>query len=112
MPVLAERDQVGRCPHCTHDSIELDGAGTVPMDKHREVAVGEGGLAVGDGVERDRWRSEEHTSELQSLMRISYDVFCLNKKQRKVQPQQHRYSPHRQPVDTAYTTQPVICEHQ
>src|SRR3546814_5946776 len=26
-------------------------------------------------------RSEEHTSELQSLMRISYAVFCLNKKQ-------------------------------
>src|SRR3546814_2463645 len=28
-------------------------------------------------------RSEEHTSELQSLMRISYDVFCLKKKQKK-----------------------------
>src|SRR3546814_4849872 len=28
-----------------------------------------------------RTRSEEHTSELQSLMRISYAVFCLNKKQ-------------------------------
>src|SRR3546814_6742009 len=27
-----------------------------------------------------RMRSEEHTSELQSLMRISYAVFCLNKK--------------------------------
>src|SRR3546814_5265073 len=27
-----------------------------------------------------RLRSEEHTSELQSLMRISYDVFCLTKK--------------------------------
>src|SRR3546814_1978431 len=27
-----------------------------------------------------RCRSEEHTSELQSLMRISYAVFCLNKK--------------------------------
>src|SRR3546814_7025978 len=27
-------------------------------------------------------RSEEHTSELQSLMRISYAVFCLKKKQR------------------------------
>src|SRR3546814_4515965 len=27
-----------------------------------------------------RWRSEEHTSELQSLMRTSYAVFCLNKK--------------------------------
>src|SRR3546814_3297950 len=28
-------------------------------------------------------RSEEHTSELQSLMRISYAVFCLNKQKRK-----------------------------
>src|SRR3546814_3428634 len=30
-------------------------------------------------------RSEEHTSELQSLMRISYAVFCLKKKTRKYQ---------------------------
>src|SRR3546814_21139412 len=30
-------------------------------------------------------RSEEHTSELQSLMRISYAVFCLKKKKRKNQ---------------------------
>src|SRR3546814_2071064 len=29
-------------------------------------------------------RSEEHTSELQSLMRISYAVFCLKKKKKKV----------------------------
>src|SRR3546814_6629719 len=29
---------------------------------------------------RMAWRSEEHTSELQSLMRISYAVFCLKKK--------------------------------
>src|SRR3546814_8162182 len=29
-----------------------------------------------------RQRSEEHTSELQSLMRISYAVFCLNKKKK------------------------------
>src|SRR3546814_20114177 len=34
-----------------------------------------GGLGVG-------CRSEEHTSELQSLMRISYAVFCLEKKKR------------------------------
>src|SRR3546814_3587676 len=33
-------------------------------------------------------RSEEHTSELQSLMRISYAVFCLNKKQTHSQPPQ------------------------
>src|SRR3546814_8899412 len=31
-------------------------------------------------------RSEEHTSELQSLMRISYAVFCLKKKKNKTQP--------------------------
>src|SRR3546814_5407017 len=29
---------------------------------------------------REKFRSEEHTSELQSLMRISYAVFCLKKK--------------------------------
>src|SRR3546814_1918729 len=32
---------------------------------------------------RVRDRSEEHTSELQSLMRISYAVFCLKKKKKK-----------------------------
>src|SRR3546814_9845429 len=34
---------------------------------------------------RDEWRSEEHTSELQSLMRISYAVFCLKKKTKSVE---------------------------
>src|SRR3546814_10559043 len=34
-----------------------------------------------DGQGADH-RSEEHTSELQSLMRISYDVFCLKKKKK------------------------------
>src|SRR3546814_16975753 len=34
----------------------------------------------GRSAARDRLRSEEHTSELQSLMRISYAVFCLKKK--------------------------------
>src|SRR3546814_2553857 len=37
----------------------------------------------GDAGREDRVRSEEHTSELQSLMRISYAVFCLKKKKRK-----------------------------
>src|SRR3546814_8028310 len=35
-------------------------------------------------------RSEEHTSELQSLMRISYAVFCLNKKKNNNRKQQNR----------------------
>src|SRR3546814_2859167 len=34
----------------------------------------------GPHIRRWRERSEEHTSELQSLMRISYAVFCLKKK--------------------------------
>src|SRR3546814_7011918 len=37
-------------------------------------------------IEKRNWkfgRSEEHTSELQSLMRISYAVFCLKKKKKK-----------------------------
>src|SRR3546814_2373681 len=38
------------------------------------------GLRRQFGQEADRGRSEEHTSELQSLMRISYAVFCLKKK--------------------------------
>src|SRR3546814_2932548 len=33
-----------------------------------------------ENLDRVRIRSEEHTSELQSLMRISYAVFCLKKK--------------------------------
>src|SRR3546814_4769796 len=39
--------------------------------------------ATGSRGRRLRLRSEEHTSELQSLMRISYDVFCLKKKKRQ-----------------------------
>src|SRR3546814_7420317 len=34
------------------------------------------------------FRSEEHTSELQSLMRISYAVFCLKKKKKNIQHKQ------------------------
>src|SRR3546814_4941972 len=37
-------------------------------------------------------RSEEHTSELQSLMRISYAVFCLKKKKKKQKPTTHTQS--------------------
>src|SRR3546814_9026420 len=40
----------------------------------------EGGQRLDEGALQARQRSEEHTSELQSLMRISYAVFCLKKK--------------------------------
>src|SRR3546814_2687997 len=38
-----------------------------------------------------RNRSEEHTSELQSLMRISYAVFCLKKKKNPIRNTRHLY---------------------
>src|SRR3546814_2106081 len=37
-------------------------------------------------------RSEEHTSELQSLMRISYAVFCLKKKKKKKQNKKNQHN--------------------
>src|SRR3546814_5322433 len=40
-------------------------------------------LALPTNWQRANRRSEEHTSELQSLMRISYAVFCLTKKRNK-----------------------------
>src|SRR3546814_8567260 len=39
-----------------------------------------GPVIIEFGTEDQKKRSEEHTSELQSLMRISYAVFCLKKK--------------------------------
>src|SRR3546814_8943864 len=47
-------------------------------DGRPKPAPGDIGMLMPDHV--CCWRSEEHTSELQSLMRISYAVFCLKKK--------------------------------
>src|SRR3546814_1865300 len=57
----------------------------VPRSESPSAAAG-GKVANVDRVEwfyfPDQQRSEEHTSELQSLMRISYAVFCLKKKKK------------------------------
>src|SRR3546814_5860577 len=56
------------------------------MIRHRQGEIGTTHLAAGKTKPlkclrtRHFMRSEEHTSELQSLMRISYAVFCLKKK--------------------------------
>src|SRR3546814_1970667 len=47
----------------------------------RAVAHRRAGIAARRAAYHHDRRSEEHTSELQSLMRISYAVFCLKKKQ-------------------------------
>src|SRR3546814_3906396 len=81
---------------------------TIPGGRYHEITRGQTGIAIARayGVEWSRivavngltepyllrtgWRllirSEEHTSELQSLMRISYAVFCLKKKKHKHTP--------------------------
>src|SRR3546814_9131742 len=49
-------------------------------------------------------RSEEHTSELQSLMRISYAVFCLKKKQKKHNNKTDHQQREKQHMSTAIQT--------
>src|SRR3546814_10486152 len=63
--------------------LTLDG-GVGGDDQLADLATGQ---ALGQHIQAQftraeaiSWRSEEHKSELQSLMRISYAVFCLNKK--------------------------------
>src|SRR3546814_1000760 len=78
------------------DVIERDRGGALGArgTSHRALArhlllarVERVAQAIADEV--DAQRSEEHTSELQSLMRISYAVFCLKKKTKKPQRTQH-----------------------
>src|SRR3546814_3208711 len=54
----------------------------LPPDRHR-IDPHRGGHPREPRAGRAH-RSEEHTSELQSLMRISYAVFCLKKKKKKM----------------------------
>src|SRR3546814_5568807 len=68
--VLPHLQQVAARPHSRHPSIDIGFRGACP---HVSVRSSPGGFH----------RSEEHTSELQSLMRISYAVFCLKKKTTK-----------------------------
>src|SRR3546814_2471366 len=57
-------------------------------NRHADARGGSGRGCLGR-LGRRRSRSEEHTSELQSLMRISYAVFCLKKKKQMDQAQKH-----------------------
>src|SRR3546814_2949735 len=66
----------------------------------RGSGAARGGLACESGPRTGGWstgggnrpgRSEEHTSELQSLMRISYAVFCLKKKKKYTETNKKHY---------------------
>src|SRR3546814_5471258 len=79
--------------HAAHPEVQIDivdgqQAGLTEQLREGDLDFLVGALpysSPGKGIEQkwlfdDPLRSEEHTSELQSLMRISYAVFCLNKK--------------------------------
>src|SRR3546814_7379788 len=65
-------------------SFLLNGDGQLSVNVFGlQTGAGIGALDAFDGRDRRPCRSEEHTSELQSLMRISYAVFCLKKKKNR-----------------------------
>src|SRR3546814_9586550 len=70
--------QWARPPRCCHDDgiRVVTGRGGILSNRRVTPVV----LRIGRS---DKSRSEEHTSELQSLMRISYAVFCLKKKNKQ-----------------------------
>src|SRR3546814_8185999 len=63
--------------------------GTDAMHATRRFQAVDAPRAIPDIVRKRAPRSEEHTSELQSLMRISYAVFCLKKKKKIINTQKH-----------------------
>src|SRR3546814_5499537 len=77
-----------RLPEWCEDRVVLErGMGlptgeifTVPHDQARFDAFVRTAIGKSSPAQLGQLRSEEHTSELQSLMRISYAVFCLTKK--------------------------------
>src|SRR3546814_2693560 len=89
-PEGQDAEHQGRDPPFSRQGANLqEHAGTLP-DHVSKTGQNAGEIAAGLALDADRHddvvevldlgRSEEHTSELQSLMRISYAVFCLKKK--------------------------------
>src|SRR3546814_7659332 len=72
----------------------VDYTGLVNQQYQAQLANSQAGLGglfgLAGAVAGGGFRSEEHTSELQSLMRISYAVFCLKKKNKKPLSRSHK----------------------
>src|SRR3546814_7800202 len=76
-------DAESRCHQLGKGAEVKDDARAIERLQERLVLAVEADASIGTVLENRR--SEEHTSELQSLMRISYAVFCLKKKNNKPQ---------------------------
>src|SRR3546814_1094131 len=71
--------------------LDVNAIGRVVAELRRIDLQMAAAAATPTGFLKGAFRSEEHTSELQSLMRISYAVFCLKKKtKRRKQPMNPR----------------------
>src|SRR3546814_2323823 len=70
----------GEAPAAAGAAVPVAGQGHRLRRRVRPVAAARRAAGAAGG------RSEEHTSELQSLMRISYAVFCLTKKTERFKP--------------------------
>src|SRR3546814_10492590 len=68
------------------------------------------GLGPEDSARMSDERSEEHTSELQSLMRISYAVFCLKKKKNKGKQMKNAQTTYRKQRTKRETTSETLLE--
>src|SRR3546814_10433467 len=66
------------------------GDASVSVGAYAQVAAALGLEFAATPARRPTLRSEEHTSELQSLMRISYAVFCLKKKKTHISNEIHQ----------------------
>src|SRR3546814_10314021 len=73
----ALRSGLGTAQQAQHFRAQRIAAEDQPLAREREVVLG-----IGPRPCERADRSEEHTSELQSLMRNSYAVFCLKKKKK------------------------------
>src|SRR3546814_1693161 len=67
------------------EEIELERPTALPLDDEAQAELARFNNGAWEQLQAARARSEEHTSELQSLMRISYAVFCLKNKKKKRQ---------------------------
>src|SRR3546814_3570145 len=89
------RSAVRRSPRKQGASMSFDGFCIDGRSQRPgSCAQGNNRPAGGATVSASGPRSEEHTSELQSLMRISYAVFCLKKKNITTQISHHNSQPH------------------